>query len=418
MAQFKLIICSCLICYLCNNIISQAQNVPVYLYFASHNETNDITYHGLDYADAADYATMRGYVKQVCDTIMAYNARYEMMLESNFILGCLQNESAHTNPDDLIEWADNTAQIEIQPHNHFKPFGFGANPYNYADLCHLLDSCGLSSTSEVMGGFIWRNFTSPPVNQDWTQWQTPQPGFTFPFYSWKPTLLWGGGSPNHIDDYDAYGIWKPQAATIAGFGIHNPTGALVNFGSGCSEDFILWDTTNVALLANRILNFADSVNLHFAGNANAFFCMKVMMNFRNFPSPGYAAKVGQLIRLIQPDVCNGVLHWQGIMETYTQWLAAHPNPNDYYLSRCENTVAISNAPNTATYTITLNGPDSVCANTPQTYTVNNPAAGSTYIWTITGNYTIVSGCGSNNSSCTLQWTGGTAGTVSVTQSTL
>lgn len=396
---------------------TKAQNVPIYIYFASHNETNDATYHGLNYSNAANYATMRSYVQQVCDTIIAYDARYEMMLESNFILGCLQNENAATNANDLIQWADNTAAIEVQPHNHFKPFGTNANPYNYADLCHLLDSCGLSSTSEVMGGFIWRNFTSPTVNEDWTAWQTPQPGFTFPAYTWKPTLLWGGGSPNHIDDYNAYGIWKPQAATSTGFGIHNSIGALTNFGSGCGDDFILWDTTNVTLLANRILNFADSLNAHFANVPNAFFSIKIMMNFRNFPSAGYVVKVGQLIRLIQPAICSGKFQWKGIVDTYQQWAAAHPNNSDYYNLRCENTVTISNAPNTATYTVALNGNPATCTNATQTYSVLNPIAGSTYAWTITGNYTITAGCNANSSTCSLQWTNGTAGTVTVTQTT-
>lgn len=412
MTRFILLLCSCLVGYLCNNDL-QAQNVPVYIYFGSHNETTDIIYHGLDYNDEADYNTMRNYVKQVCDTIIAHDARYEMMLESNFILACLQHENACTNPYDLIEWADNTPQIEVQPHNHFKPFGTNANPYNYADLCYLLDSCGLSSTSEVMGGFIWRNFTSPSVPQDWTQWQTPQPGFTFPDYSWQPTLLWGGGSPNHIDDYNAYGIWKPQAPTLTGFGTHNPLGSLVNFGTGCGEEFILWDTTNVVLLAYRIMNFVDSVQVHFAGAPNAFFNMKIMMNFRSFPSAGYAAKVGQLISLIQPYFCLGKMEWKGIMETYQIWQALHPNANDYFNSRCENTVTISNNPHyTGNIPVTINGTNTACVNTIQTYSV--PIIdGSTYVWTVTGG-TITTGQGTNQ--ITVQWDNGVAaGTVNVVQ---
>ena len=204
-----------------NTLFLTKAQVPVYLYFGSHNETNDQQYHNLNYSDSADYATMKGYIQQVCDTIIFYNAKYEMMLESNFILACLQNENAYTNPNDIIEWADNTAQIEVQAHNHFKASGIGANPYNYADLAYLLDSCGLTDTCNVMGGFIWRSFTTPPVSEDWTQWQIYKAGNTFPFYKWRPKFLWGGGSPNHISDYEAYGIWKPQAATTSGFGIHD-----------------------------------------------------------------------------------------------------------------------------------------------------------------------------------------------------
>lgn len=141
------------------------------------------------------------------------------------------------------------------------------------------------------------------------------------------------------------------------------------------------------------------------------------MNFRHFPSPNYPNKVGQLIRLIQPYICNGKMQWMGINDAYQIWQAAHLNINDYYVVRCENTVAISNAPNTPppTSTITLNGSNNACTNTTQLYAINDPIAGSSYIWTIGGNYTIVAGCGTNDNYCNLQWNGGTAGTVSVIQ---
>lgn len=321
----------------------KAQQVPVFIYFGSHNETTDQQFHGLDYNDSTDYMTMKSYVMTFADTIIYYNAKWDMMLESNFILGCLKNENAHTNTNDLIEWADNTSQIEVEVHNHFKPFGAGANPYNYADLCHLLDSCGLSQTPQVMGGFIWRNFTNPTVAEDWTAWQTPQSGFTYPNYTWKPTLLWGGGSPNHIDDYDAFGVWKPQAATVSQFGVHDTSKTLVNFGSGCGSDFVLMDTTDATLLAYRVLNFVDSVNAHYSSTLNAFFNLKIMTNFRHFPSVGYMAKVGQIIRLIQPYLNNGKLQWKSIMEQYSWWQNNHPNPADYFTMTCNNTVTISNA---------------------------------------------------------------------------
>ena len=316
---------------------AKAQQVPVFIYFASHNETTDQQFHGLNYSNAANYDTMITYVHAVADTIIYYNAHWDMMLESNFILGCIQNDNAATSSNDFIEWADNTSQIDVHAHNHFKPTGIGANPYNYADVSHLLDSCGLQNTPQIMGGFIWRNFTAPPINEDWTVWQTPQSGYTFPFYTWKPTLLWGGGSPNHIDDYEAFGIWKPQAATTTQFGIHDTTKTLINFGNGCGSEFVLEDTTNATLLAYRIMNFADSVNAHFSSTPNAFFALKVMTNFRHYPVAGYVAKIGQIIRIIQPYLQNGKLQWKGIMDTYAWWQQNHSNAADYFLSQCDNT---------------------------------------------------------------------------------
>lgn len=342
-----------LICCLAVFSTAMAQTPTIHLYFASHNETTDQQFHGLNYNTPLDYSLMRAHVRRVCDTLLAHGAPYDMMLESNFILGCLKNENAASNSDDLIEWASRQPGISVQPHNHFKPFGVGTNPYNYADLVYLLDSCGVD-TAYVMGGFIWRNFTNPVmVNEDWTAWQTPQPGFTFPAARWRPTLLWGGGSPNHIDDFDAYGIWKPQAATSTGFGQHDPNKILVNFGGGCSEDFVLWDTTEATLLAYRIMNFADSVRAHYGDTPDAFFNMKVMMNFRHFASPGYAEKLGLVLRQIQPYITAGKIQYHGILDTWSAWQALHPDPEAYYALRCENAVTISNAtPNGLSTTIT------------------------------------------------------------------
>lgn len=320
---------------------SFAQQVPVYLYFASHNETTDQNFHGLDYSNPADYTIMRGYIQEVCDTLLHYGMAYDMMLESNFILGCLKNENAATNPNDLIEWVSQQPGFSVQPHNHFKPFGMGANPYNYADLVYLLDSCGVDS-AYVMGGFIWRNFTAPvAVNEDWTPWQTAQPGYSFPSVRWRPSLLWGGGSPNHIDDYNAYGIWKPKAATSTQFGEHDPSKTLINFGGGCGEDFVLWDTVNETMLAYRILNFADSVQAHYADNSAAFFNMKVMMNFRHFTSPGFAQKLGKVLQLIQPYLSNGRIKSAGIIQTWQDWQSLHPDADDFFNLQCAASVTIS-----------------------------------------------------------------------------
>ncbi|MBL7828431.1 MAG: T9SS type A sorting domain-containing protein [Saprospiraceae bacterium] len=328
-------------CILCCCLTSLAQSVPVYLYFASHNETNDQSFHGLNYNTPTDYALMRAHVRRVCDTLLAHGAPYDMMLESNFILGCLKNENAAVSGNDLIEWVSQQPGFSVQPHNHFKPFGVGANPYNYADLVYLLDSCGVD-TAQVMGGFIWRDFTNPvAVSEDWTDWQTPRPGFTFPQVRWRPTLLWGGGSPNHIDDFSAFGVWKPTAATQAGFGQHDSDQMLINFGNGCGDDFVLWDTTNAYQLAYRIMNFADSVQAYFSGDPDAFFNQKVMMNFRHFPAAGYAEKLGLVLRLIQPYIDNGKIRFSGIMETWESWKTLHPDPEQSFVLRCEDGVTVS-----------------------------------------------------------------------------
>jgi hypothetical protein len=317
--------------------ILKSQTVPIYIYFASHNETDDETYHGLNYGNSSEFATMKSYVQKVCDTISYYGASYEMMLESNFILGALSNDNAYTLSNDIIEWADNQPNIEVQSHNHFDPTGLPPNPYNSTDLVYLLDSCGVD-TAEVLGGYIWRTFPGP-VPEDWTQWQTPQPGAVFSAApDWMPTLLWGGGSPMHTDDFEAYGIWRPSAPTLTGFDDHNPSGALVNFGNGCGQEFVIDDTSTAIQTAYRVINFVDSLHAHYDGDPNAFFNMKIMFNFRYLPDPGYIDKIGTVLSTIDPYIQAGRMEYKGIMDIYQEWMSLHPANTDYFISVCDTTV--------------------------------------------------------------------------------
>lgn len=325
----------------CNFLSAQP---PVYLYLASHNETNDRSFHGLDYDNAADYAVIRNLAQAICDSVLAYDAAYVMMPESNFINACLKHENAHTNPEDLLQWADEHPQIEVEPHNHFSlTAGPGYNPYNYADLACLLDSCGLAAPRKLMGGFIWRNFNSPPVAEDWTAWQTPQPGHTFPGYQWQPQILWGGGSPGHVDDFEAFGVWRPAAPTIAGFGANNPDQPLVCLGNGCNNEFIITDTTDVALLANRVINLLDDIR-NGTWPPEAFFSFKVMMNFRHLPSPGYVDKVGELLHRLQPYREAGYFVWATAEEAVAAWQDLHPSNEDHFLAGCDDFVISSDTP--------------------------------------------------------------------------
>jgi uncharacterized delta-60 repeat protein len=62
----------------------------------------------------------------------------------------------------------------------------------------------------------------------------------------------------------------------------------------------------------------------------------------------------------------------------------------------------------------LTGEVNTCLANTYTYTV--PAvSGVAYNWTLTGNYTIVSGCNATSNTCTLTWTSGSNGTVNISE---
>ena len=348
-------------CLLLGHIFEAIAQVPAYIYFASHNEMNDASYHGLNYDNAVQFATMRQHVRAVCDTIIAHDARYVMQVESNFILACLAHDAAATTASDILQWADATPQIDVEPHNHFNDnagAGIQYNPYNYADLAYLLDSCGLPPPRRLMGGFIWRDFSNPPVSEDWTVWQTPQNGNTYAQYAWQPDFLWGGGSPGHQDDYNAFGIWQPTAPTTTQFGQHNPEQELVVIGGGCGEDFVLWDTTNATLLANRVISLLSHINSR-TWAEDTFFTFKIMMNFRSMPALGYTDSLSKLLYLLKPYQQNGILQYKTVNELYAIWQEQHPDADAHFVMPCDSVFYSSEPPTacggTANYSLQFMG---------------------------------------------------------------
>jgi hypothetical protein len=121
---------------------------PLYLNFVSHNETSD----PLDYdhpTNPAFYNQIKALAQRVCDTIVAKEAKLNMQVDANFIKGCLLHAAAAASPNDFLEWANNLPFIDVDGHNHFNPI---QNPYNYADLAYLLDSCGVVLNKKILGG--------------------------------------------------------------------------------------------------------------------------------------------------------------------------------------------------------------------------------------------------------------------------
>ena len=145
----------------CTLFLARANaQTPLYLSFVSHNETTD----PLDYdhpTDPSFYNEIKAIATAVCDTIIAKEAKYNMQVDANLIRGCIFHDSAATNPNDLLEWANNATFIDVDGHNHCDSF---QNPYNYDDLAYLLDYCGVVLTKNILGGVAWNG----PA-ETWTQ---------------------------------------------------------------------------------------------------------------------------------------------------------------------------------------------------------------------------------------------------------
>lgn len=317
--------------FLCLSAALLPAQVPVYLNIGSHNETEDFN-SGLDYiGDANDYEAVKQLVLQIYDTVKVHDARWNLQVESNFIRGCIRHDTAYTNPNDLLQWINGTEWVEVDPHNHFNPSGFGPtyNPYNYSDLAFLLtDSVGLSPRTNL-GGFIYKDFPSFSVSEDWTQYQDSVPGNRFPFTKWRPHVIWGGGSPGHTQDFNASGIWKPTGPTTAQFGVHNPSNFLTCIGSNCGNDFVIADTSDADNVIRHAEEFIYHANHSGLSTADTFYTLTVMINFKHIQSAGYVEKVSAFIRAMDAYVQQGQVIWSTLTEKYDTWYVSHGSGDSF-----------------------------------------------------------------------------------------
>lgn len=300
------------------------QNVPLYLNINSHNETDDPN----DYSQAGPYNQVKSVILAIADTVGTNGACWNMQVESNFILGCINNDNASADPNDLLDSLDNLNHIEVDPHNHFDPIPQSQtyNPYNYADLAHLLDSCGLASPRKNMGGFLWQTAS------DWMPYQTGDTGYTYTNYIWQPNVVWGGGSPGHTNDYNAYGIWKPSGAGLQ-FSVHNPLRHLTCVGNGCSN--VLSDSTPVTDNINQLVNLINYISMQ-PFDPNAYWTASVQFNFRDINMQGLSDSIAAIIHAMEPYVSSGQVVWMTTTQKYDNWYTLHTNVNDYFLSTCDS----------------------------------------------------------------------------------
>lgn len=308
----------------------------------SHNEMND-PFYGVNYTDAQDWTDVKTKLNMLVDTLEFYQAKYNLQCESNFILANMSHESAASSSTDFLESMENHALIEVDPHNHMdldNNMNPDYNPYNYADLVKLLDSTGITRATTV-GGYIYLNSDwAYPTNDNWTNWDSGITGNYFPNYSWTPTVLWGGGTANHVNDPFALGLWRPAGPTALTFDDPSTTN-LPAIGNGC--EWVIQDVTDIDAMVSDIQTHVDYFNNTLAADPNMFISGSVVFNLRYILTPGYIEKVCELIRKLNPMVQSGDIIWQNIYEKYQVWNTAHPNTTDHYILFCDDLVGLGDS---------------------------------------------------------------------------
>jgi hypothetical protein len=341
-----------------------SQTNILHLNIGSHNETNDAQF-GVNYN--TNYTTIKNKILEIADSINANGAKWNMQVESNFIKAVIQQDAAATSNSDLIQFLDNLSYVEIDPHNHLDTIASmnpNYNPYNYADLAHLLDSCGLSTRTNV-GGFTYLNTDWTTSDENWTLWKNGLQGRSFPWYTWTPTMLWGGGTGNHTNDPMPLGVWHPAGATALSFLNNSPTN-LLDMGNGCN--WLLSDSTDVPALIAEIGSYIATFNSTSA-STNTFYTASVMFNFRNILATNTVNKISEFLRGMKPYVTNNQVVWETLSEKRTAWLSTHNNSTDNFIKKCSDIVLgindemennfISFYPNPTNQSITIESKDDI-----------------------------------------------------------
>ena len=330
------------------NSNSMYSQTPVYFNIISHNEISD----SLDYTDSeSDFNYIKPLVKELCDTIISKQAKYNMQVDGNFINAVLLWDDGANNPNDILEWANNSAYIDVDGHNHFNPIpnnpGQQYNPYKYPDLAKLLDSCGVVLSHNILGGITYADTIVGGIMlmENWTQYASPTPGFTFTDFLWQADIVWGTATPSHVADYTHFGVWKPAGGSSpTEFGTHDPNGTITHIGGGCKEDvsYILNAQHHLVRTTDEVIEnvkgiIDDIQNL--PTSPNDFYTLNMLVNFRDIPNIAhFADSIGAIIEGLQDYVDQGKMVWATLGEKYDLWYSQHADPNDYFNYACEDIV--------------------------------------------------------------------------------
>ena len=300
---------------------------PVYLNIGSHNENG---FPDPNYSTTINYATYSAYVKQLADTVIARQAKWNFQSDYKFLLGCINHDphSAATGGTNLIDWMNQSLYIETDPHCH-------EGLYNYADISKLHDSLGATGRT-VVGG-------QDPYSSRWADMETGINGNFFPTYVWNPDILWGFASPGHGFNDETYGMWRPQDSV--NFMADAPGNHLHYIGNGCSNVVFSGSTvTGVMDTLRMILNKIQNGT----APASGFYTATIMCNVRDFNST-FINKMAQIIDSVAPYVASGKVIWATLQEKNALWASTYgSNPFQW---DCAQTVGIDQASNPSTFSV-------------------------------------------------------------------
>jgi hypothetical protein len=189
------------------------------------------------------------------------------------------------------------ASVAVHAHSH-ENLG-----YNYADVAYMVETMtGLPSTN-LVGGYI----AAPATSANWERFRQPMRGARYPGYTWRPAILWGGGSGNHRNDPSASGVWRPRGHDD--FYTDDPAQALVNVGA---YSFGSNDVSGAVDVVTRLMNGRLE--------PNRLYTATIMLEQCDLDiDPSIAALAAAVIDAAAPYVARGDIVFSTLPNTVRVW---------------------------------------------------------------------------------------------------
>jgi hypothetical protein len=277
---------------------------PIYLTIVSHNEEPDSNRYPNFVENEAAFWEHRAAVLKFAEAVTAAGAKYDWQSDWNFLQAVAKYDTgtADTNGKNIVRYLSEDLGVEVDPHAHERN-------YNYADVAYLIAQLGVEP-SGVVGGFLVYPTEQSKLEYLWE----PITSTLDSSYTWQAELLWGGGSPNHVSDYNVSGMWRP--ASNEQYLTSADTAPLPNIGGYTGT----WD------------GVADLLAKQAAGELEAghMYTATVMVNQDEMLDDATITDTVNQIQQYQAEVENGQLQWINLADAISIWMNQYQSAPTIY----------------------------------------------------------------------------------------
>jgi hypothetical protein len=185
--------------------LASAQTPPAYVVLFTHIEDNTPVGILGSVESRQNYSLLRTRLLALATLAKSYSLKWSFQPDWKILEAALLYEDSvlvkTTGGKNVLRYLKEDLSVAIDAHSHEN------GGYNYTDVAHLLDSLGVGSTT-VIGGHIWD--PTIPQFQEWDRFRTAVHGTRYPWTLWRGDILMGSGTPNHVNDPEISGVWRPK----------------------------------------------------------------------------------------------------------------------------------------------------------------------------------------------------------------